>query len=97
MRVLRFTLLLAALTAAFAQNLRCATETCGLLWRQHHDQRLYTTSPNVRGDALPKLNVTFVHSGWAATVSTGAAEGPSTSVSGARVPYKPTVMTVMLA
>src|SRR5436309_6306129 len=62
------------------------------------DQRLYTTfAETYVVTRFPKLNVTFVHSGWGGDRVTGGGGGPvDVRLWRDVLPYKPTVMTVML-
>src|SRR5438093_3194544 len=62
------------------------------------DQRLYTTfAETYVVTRFPKLNVTFVHSGWGGDRVNGGGGGPVDVRLWRDVwPYRPTVMTVML-
>jgi len=62
------------------------------------DQRLYTTfAETYVVTRFPKLNVTFIHSGWGGDRVTGGAGGPvDVRLWRDVLPYNPTVMTVML-
>src|ERR1043166_7025618 len=62
------------------------------------DQRLYTTfAETYVVTRFPKMNVAFVHSGWGGDRVTGGGGGPADVRLWRDVlPYKPTVMTVML-
>ncbi len=62
------------------------------------DQRLYTTfTETYVVTRFPKLNVTFVHSGWGGDRVSGGGGGPADVRLWRDVlPYNPTVMTIML-
>ena len=62
------------------------------------DQRLYTTfAETYVVTRFPKMNVTFVHSGWGGDRVTGGAGGPiDVRLWRDVLPYNPTVMTIML-
>src|SRR6185369_7660448 len=62
------------------------------------DQRLYTTFAETYVlTRFPKLNVSFVHSGWGGDRVTGGGGGPvDVRLRRDVIAYKPTVMTVML-
>ena len=62
------------------------------------DQRLYTTFVETYVvTRFPKMNVTFIHSGWSGDRVTGGGGGPiDTRLKRDVFPYKPTVVTVML-
>ena len=62
------------------------------------DQRLYTTFAETYVlTRFPKLNVSFVHSGWGGDRVTGGGGGPvDLRLRRDVIAYKPTVMTVML-
>src|SRR6266704_803885 len=62
------------------------------------DQRLYTTfTETYVVTRFPKLNVTFVHSGWGGDRVTGGGGGPiDLRLKRDVYPYNPTVMTIML-
>jgi lysophospholipase L1-like esterase len=62
------------------------------------DQRLYTTfTETYVVTRFPKLNVSFVHSGWGGDRVTGGAGGPmDVRIWRDVLPYNPTVMTIML-
>jgi lysophospholipase L1-like esterase len=62
------------------------------------DQRLYTTfAESYVVTRFPKLNVSFVHSGWGGDRVTGGAGGPiDVRLWRDVLPYNPTVMTIML-
>lgn len=62
------------------------------------DQRLYTTFTETYVlTRFPKMNVTFVHSGWGGDRVTGGGGGPiDLRLTRDVFAYKPTVMTVML-
>jgi lysophospholipase L1-like esterase len=100
MRVLRFTLLLAALAAAFAQEPFALRDGDRVVFYGDSitDQRLYTTfAETYVVTRFPKLNVSFVHSGWGGDRVTGGGGGPVDVRLWRDVfPYKPTVMTIML-
>ncbi len=62
------------------------------------DQRLYTTFiESYVLTRFPRLNVSFVHSGWGGDRVTGGGGGPiELRLQRDVIPYKPTVMTIML-
>jgi lysophospholipase L1-like esterase len=62
------------------------------------DQRLYTTFVETYAvTRFPKMNVTFVHSGWGGDRVTGGGGGPvDLRLKRDVFAYKPTVMTIML-
>lgn len=62
------------------------------------DQRLYTTfTESFVLTRFPRMNVTFVHSGWGGDRVTGGGGGPiDVRLQRDVLPYKPTVMTIML-
>src|SRR6266498_1139448 len=62
------------------------------------DQRLYTTfAETYVVTRFPKLNVSFVHSGWGGDRVTGGGGGPiDVRLRRDVFAYKPTVMTIML-
>src|SRR5947209_5273011 len=62
------------------------------------DQRLYTTfTETFVVTRFPKLNVTFVHSGWGGDRVTGGGGGPiDVRLWRDVLPYNPTVLTIML-
>jgi len=62
------------------------------------DQRLYTTfAETYVVTRFPKLNVTFIHSGWGGDRVTGGGGGPiDRRLQRDVLPYKPTVVTIML-
>src|SRR5882672_1372826 len=62
------------------------------------DQRLYTTfAETYVVTRFPKLNVSFVHSGWGGDRVTGGGGGPiDVRLWRDVLPYNPTVMTIML-
>jgi lysophospholipase L1-like esterase len=62
------------------------------------DQRLYTTFVETYiVTRFPKLNVSFVHSGWSGDRVTGGNGGPiDKRLQRDVLPYKPTVVTIML-
>jgi lysophospholipase L1-like esterase len=62
------------------------------------DQRLYTViTETYVVTRYPGLDVTFVHSGWGGDKVSGGGGGPiDTRLSRDVLPYKPTVMTIML-
>jgi lysophospholipase L1-like esterase len=62
------------------------------------DQRLYTTfAETFVVTRFPNMKVSFVHSGWGGDRVTGGGGGPiDMRLSRDVIPYKPTVMTVML-
>lgn len=62
------------------------------------DQRLYTTFvESYVVTRFPKLNVTFIHSGWGGDRVTGGGGGKiDLRLSRDVIPYKPTVVTIML-
>ena len=62
------------------------------------DQRLYTTfTETYVVTRFPKMNVTFVHSGWGGDSVTGGGAAPLIRGSnGTFSPTSPTVMTIML-
>src|SRR6266487_3108193 len=100
MRVLRFTLLLAALTAAFAEEPFALRDGDRVVFYGDSitDQRLYTTfAETYVVTRFPKLNVSFVHSGWGGDRVTGGGGGPiDLRLRRDVFAYKPTVMTIML-
>jgi lysophospholipase L1-like esterase len=62
------------------------------------DQRLYTTfAETYVVTRFPRLNVSFVHSGWGGDRVTGGAGGPvDVRIWRDILPYNPTVLTIML-
>src|SRR6476469_5562376 len=62
------------------------------------DQRLYTTFVETYAvTRFPKMNVTFIHSGWGGDKVTGGGGGPiDIRLNRDVFAYKPTVVTVML-
>ena len=62
------------------------------------DQRLYTTFAETYAvTRFPKMNVTFVHSGWGGDRVTGGGGGPiDVRLDRDVIAYKPTVVTIML-
>jgi len=62
------------------------------------DQRLYTTFAETYVlTRFPKLNITFIHSGWGGDRVSGGAAGPIDARLWRDVlPYNPTVLTIML-
>jgi lysophospholipase L1-like esterase len=62
------------------------------------DQRLYTTFAETYAvTRFPKMNVTFVHSGWGGDRVTGGGGGPiDLRLDRDVIAYKPTVVTIML-
>src|SRR6266436_562978 len=100
MRVLRFTLLLAALTAAFAQEPFALRDGDRVVFYGDSitDQRLYTTfAETYVVTRFPKLNVSFIHSGWGGDRVNGGGGGPiDVRLWRDVLPYNPTVMTIML-
>jgi lysophospholipase L1-like esterase len=62
------------------------------------DQRLYTTyTESYVVTRFPKLDVSFVHSGWSGDRVTGGGGGPiDTRLARDVIAYKPTVVTIML-
>ena len=62
------------------------------------DQRLYTTfAETYVVTRFPKLNISFVHSGWGGDRVTGGGGGPiDVRIWRDVLPYNPTVMTIML-
>src|SRR6266849_5640911 len=62
------------------------------------DQRLYTTfTETFVVTRFPRLNVSFVHSGWGGDRVTGGGGGPiDVRLQRDVIAYKPTVMTIML-
>jgi lysophospholipase L1-like esterase len=62
------------------------------------DQRLYTTfAETFVVTRFPKLNVTFVHSGWSGDRVMGGGGGPiDVRLKRDAIAYRPTVMTIML-
>ncbi|HMC58417.1 MAG TPA: SGNH/GDSL hydrolase family protein [Candidatus Solibacter sp.] len=62
------------------------------------DQRLYTTfTETYVVTRFPRLNVTFVHSGWGGDRVTGGSGGPiDVRLYRDVLPYSPTVLTIML-
>src|SRR6476661_8126613 len=62
------------------------------------DQRLYTTFVETYAvTRFPKMNVTFVHSGWGGDKVSGGGGGPvDLRLKRDVLAYKPTVVTVML-
>jgi lysophospholipase L1-like esterase len=62
------------------------------------DQRLYTTLAETYVlTRFPKLNITFIHSGWGGDRVSGGAGGPIDARLWRDVlPYNPTVLTIML-
>ncbi|MBZ5626843.1 MAG: SGNH/GDSL hydrolase family protein [Acidobacteriia bacterium] len=62
------------------------------------DQRLYTTfAETYVVTRFPRLNVSFVHSGWGGDRVTGGAGGPiDVRIWRDVLPYNPTVLTIML-
>ena len=100
MRYLRFTLLLAAAAAAFAQEPFALRDGDRVVFYGDSitDQRLYTTfAETYVVTRFPRMNVAFVHSGWGGDRVTGGGGGPvDVRLWRDVLPYKPTVMTVML-
>jgi lysophospholipase L1-like esterase len=100
MLILRFVLLLTAFTAAFAEEPFALREGDRVVFYGDSitDQRLYTTFAETYViTRFPKMNVTFVHSGWGGDRVTGGGGGPIDVRLWRDVwPYKPTVMTIML-
>jgi lysophospholipase L1-like esterase len=62
------------------------------------DQRLYTTyTESYVFTRFPKLDISFVHSGWSGDRVTGGGGGPiDTRLARDVIAYKPTVVTIML-
>src|SRR5438132_8772161 len=62
------------------------------------DQRLYTTfTETYVVTRFPRLNVSFVHSGWGGDRVTGGGGGPvDVRIWRDILPYNPTVLTIML-
>src|SRR6185436_13095552 len=100
MRSLGFTLLLTALSAAFAQEPFALRDGDRVVFYGDSitDQRLYTTfAETYIITRFPKLNVSFVHSGWGGDRVTGGGGGPiDRRLQRDVLPYKPTVVTIML-
>src|SRR5690349_21796892 len=100
MRLLRLTLLLTWLTAAFAQEPFALRDGDRVVFYGDSitDQRLYTTfTETYVVTRFPKLDASFVHSGWGGDRVTGGGGGPiDVRLRRDVYAYKPTVMTIML-
>ena len=96
-----FLLLLVSATTSFAQSdafYLHAGDRVVFYGDSITDQRLYTTfAETFAVTRFPKMPVTFVHSGWGGDRVSGGGGGPvDTRLDRDVIPYRPTVVTIML-
>lgn len=101
MKICKALLLIAAGSAAMAQNngfYLHAGDRVVFYGDSITDQRLYTTfAETFVVTRFPKMPVTFVHSGWGGDRVSGGGGGPiDLRIARDVIPYRPTVVTIML-